>query len=151
MCIALLLLIRDLSIKLGAVLLAGDFNKAVERETPSSDERRTSPLEAAFRDANVPWPTLDVTPLWGPGGEPNGQKWPDCCGFMVLSESQNQGLFTPWLHQCCLGGHRAESHRPHLALRAVAPSQVRGAQAQARFIPCGLKVAAERSVLHTNK
>ena len=64
-CIALLLLIRDLCIKLGAVLLTGDFNNVVEQETPSGDgERRTSPLEAAFSYANVPWLTLGVTPLW---------------------------------------------------------------------------------------
>ena len=49
-CIARLLLIRDLCLKLRAVVLTGDFNKAVEREAPSGDgERRTSPLEAAFR------------------------------------------------------------------------------------------------------
>ena len=34
-CIALLLLIRDLCTKLIAVILTGDFNKAGERETPS--------------------------------------------------------------------------------------------------------------------
>ena len=69
----------------------GDYNKAVERETSSADgERRTSPLEAAFRHANIPWPTIGVTPLWRPCGEPNGKKWPHCCGFMVLPESQ------PW-------------------------------------------------------
>ena len=45
-CIAFLLLICDLCIKLGVVTLTGDFSKAVERETPSGDgERRTSPLE----------------------------------------------------------------------------------------------------------
>ena len=46
-CTALLLLIRDLCMKLGAVILTGDFNKAVERETPSGDgERRISPPSA---------------------------------------------------------------------------------------------------------
>ena len=67
-CSALLLLIRDLCLKFGAVVLTGDFNKAVERETSSSDgERRTSQMEA-------------------------GHKWPDCCRFMVLPESQSQWL-----------------------------------------------------------
>ena len=33
-----------------------------------------------------------VTPLWGPGGEPRGKKWPDCCGFVVLPASQLQWL-----------------------------------------------------------
>ena len=68
-CIALFLLIRDLCMKLGAVILAGDFNKVTERELASSgptDQRRTSPLEAAFSHASVPWPTSGVTPLWGP-------------------------------------------------------------------------------------
>ena len=91
-CIALLLLICDLCMKLGAVILTGDFNKDVESETPSGDgERRTSPLEAAFSQANIPWPTFGVTPLWGPG-ELNGRKWPHCCGFLVLPESQTQWL-----------------------------------------------------------
>ena len=87
-CIALLLLVRDFWFKLGAVVLTGDFHKAVGRETPSGDgERRTSQMEAAFRHTNIPWPTGGVTPLWDPGGEHNGKKWPDCCGFVVLPES----------------------------------------------------------------
>ena len=50
-CIALLLLIRDLCLKPGAEVLTGDFSKDVEGETPSGDfgERRISPLEAAFQ------------------------------------------------------------------------------------------------------
>ena len=82
-CIALLLLIGDLC--LAAVILTGDFNKAVARETPfGDDERRTIPLEAAFNHANIPWPTLGIALVWGPSGEPNGQKWPDCCMFLLL-------------------------------------------------------------------
>ena len=48
-CSALLLLIRDSCLKLGAVVLSGDFSKAVERDTLSGDsgDRRISPLEAA--------------------------------------------------------------------------------------------------------
>ena len=80
-------------LKLGAVVLTGEFNKAVEMETSSSDgERRTSPMEVAFRHTNVPWPAFGVTPLWGPSGEHHGHKWPDCCDFMVLPESQSQWL-----------------------------------------------------------
>ena len=55
-------------------------------------ERQISPLEAAFSHANIPWPTSGVTRLWGPGGELHGHEWPDCCGFMVLTESQSQWL-----------------------------------------------------------
>ena len=47
-CIALLLLIRDLCMELGAVILTGDFNKGAECELASSDQCRISPLEAAF-------------------------------------------------------------------------------------------------------
>ena len=68
-CIALLLLIRDLCMKLGAVIITRDLNKGAERELASSattDQRRISPLEAAFSHAKVPWPTFGVTPLWGP-------------------------------------------------------------------------------------
>ena len=90
-CIALLLLVQDPCLKLGAFVLTGDLNKVVERETPSGDgERRTSPMEAAF--TNLPWPTGGVLPLCGPCCEPNGKKWPDCCGFVVLPESQSQWL-----------------------------------------------------------
>ena len=56
----------------------------------SGDQRRISPLEAAFSYANVPWATSGVTPLWSPGGEPHGNVWPGCCGFVILPESQNQ-------------------------------------------------------------
>ena len=49
-------------------------------------------MEVAFRHTNVPWPASGVTPLWSPSGEHHGHKWPDCCGFMVLPESQSQWL-----------------------------------------------------------
>ena len=55
--------------KFGAVILTGDFNKGAERELASSaptDQRRISPLEAAFNCASVPWPASGVAPLWGP-------------------------------------------------------------------------------------
>ena len=79
-CIALLLLVRDLCLKLGAVLLPGC----------SDDERRISPLEAAFSFASVLWPSLGITPFWGPGGEPYGNKWSKCFGFVLFPESHNQ-------------------------------------------------------------
>ena len=125
-CIALLLLVRDFWLKLGAVVLTGDFYKAVGRETPSGDgERRTSQMEAAFRHTNIPRPTGGVTPLWDPGGEHNGKKWPDCCGFVVLPESQSQ-----WLNP------------RHGSIDVVL------AGTQARCIPCGLKVAPEDCTVH---
>ena len=81
-CIALLLLIRDLCLKLGVVVLTGDFTKAVERETPSSDgDRRTSPPGAAFSHANTPWPTFGI-----------GITWPDCCGFVSCPSYRVSGL-----------------------------------------------------------
>ena len=60
-CIALLLLIRDVCLKLGAVVLTGDFNNGAECElSPRCPEsqRRISPLEATFSSACAPWPTL---------------------------------------------------------------------------------------------
>ena len=80
-------------LKLGAVVLTGEFNKAVERETSCSDgERRTSPMEVAFRHTNVPWPASAVTPLRRvPVANTTVNKWPDCCGFMVLPESSLDG------------------------------------------------------------
>ena len=42
-CIALLLLIRDLCSELSAVVLTGDFDKAVERELPSWRPQWTTP------------------------------------------------------------------------------------------------------------
>ena len=93
--IALLFLIRDLCSKHSAVILTCDFNKIGKRELPagaSDCQRRISPLEAAFNHANIPWPTSGATPLWGPGGEPRGGTWLDCCGFVVLPDSQSQRL-----------------------------------------------------------
>ena len=75
MCIALLLLVRDLCLKLGAVVLTRDFIKGAERELLSrgaDDQRPISPLDAAFSFAAVPWATSGVTPLWSPGGKPHG-------------------------------------------------------------------------------
>ena len=69
-CIALLLLIRDLCTELFAVILTSDFKKGAERELASSattDQRRISPLEDAFSCANVVWPTSGATALLGRG------------------------------------------------------------------------------------
>ena len=83
-CIALLLLIRDLCIKLGAVIPTGDFNKAVNvrslRWKPPSATPTFHGLLLVSLGCGVP------------GGELHGHEWPDCCGFMVLPESQSQWL-----------------------------------------------------------
>ena len=54
----------------------------------SESQRRIIPLEAGFSSAHVPWPTLGVTPLCGPGAQPHGDKWPESCGFVILPSSQ---------------------------------------------------------------
>ena len=92
-CIALLFLLRDLCLKLGAVVLTGDCNKGAEREDLSGDsgDRRISSLEAVFSYACVPWSTSGVTPLWRSGGEPHGQVWPECCGFVIFSSRRSSG------------------------------------------------------------
>ena len=59
-CIALLLLIRDLCMKLGAVILTCDVHMGAEPELASSGstgQRRISPPEAALSPANIPAPT----------------------------------------------------------------------------------------------
>ena len=83
-CIALLLHIRDLCMKLGAVILTGNFNKAVKRETLSGDsgDRRISPIEAAFSHANIPWPTSGVTPLWRLAASPTAAHCPNAAGSL---------------------------------------------------------------------
>ena len=81
-CIALLLLIRDLCVVFWVP------SGSLPLVAPES-QRRISPLEAAFSLVRVPWPALEVTPLWGPGDEPHGDKWPKCCGFVILPESQS--------------------------------------------------------------
>ena len=93
-CTAVLLVVCDMSLKFGAVVLSGDVNKAVEREALSGDsgDRRVSSLEAANSYACVPWPTSGLTPLWGPGGEPHGEVWPECCGLVLLPKSPIQWL-----------------------------------------------------------
>ena len=57
-CIVLLLLILDLCMKLGAVILTSDVNMDAEGEvlpSGSRDQRRITPLEAAFSHACIPW------------------------------------------------------------------------------------------------
>ena len=56
-CIALMLLARGLCLRLGKILLTGDFNKDAERELRSSgteDQRRVSPMEPTFDHAATP-------------------------------------------------------------------------------------------------
>ena len=67
-CIALLLLIRDLCLKLGAVVLTSDFNKGAERELSLVAPRASAAFsrEAAFSSTLVPWPTFGGG---GGGGE----------------------------------------------------------------------------------
>ena len=68
-CLALFLLVRDLCLKLGAVVLTGNFSKAVEREGLPVD------VTVVFRHSRPPsampaFPgPLEVTQLWSPGGE----------------------------------------------------------------------------------
>ena len=49
------------------------------------------------------------------------------CGPSIIASPVAH--FTPWFYQCCLGGHRAENHKPN-----VAPLQVCGAQVQKALI-----------------
>ena len=112
-CIALLLLIRDSCMKLGAFILTGDFDKGAEREAAangSMDQRRISPLEASFNCANVPWPTSGV---WGPGGEPHGSTWPECCGFLFDQAWQ----FGQWHHLKFVGRTRRRDASPDSKFR----------------------------------
>ena len=96
-CVHCVVAPRPRHVPAAKVVLTGDFNKGAEREAlsgDSGDQRRISPLDAAFGYACVPWPASGVTPLWGPGGEPHGKVWPECCGFVILPDSQNQCLIT---------------------------------------------------------
>ena len=104
------------------------------RELPpggTDDQRRISPLEAAFGFATVPWPTSGVTPLWGPAGERHGNKWPGCCGFVKLpGHTEPVAHHASRFFRCCPCLHRPEDHGPNLALRAVDAHQSRRPQAQ---------------------
>ena len=91
MCIALLLLVRDLCLKLGAVVLTRDFIKGAERELLSrgaDDQRPISPLDAAFSFAAVPWATSGVTPLWRPAARAKAISGRSA----MLPDTQNQWL-----------------------------------------------------------
>ena len=114
MCIVLLLVTRDLCLKLGAVVLTGDFNKAVERETLSDDsgDRRISPPEAAFSYACVPWPTSG---------------WQQMAG--VLRSRHVARAAEPVAHPATRFvrrpfRQRSQAHRPAVARRAVASPQI---------------------------
>ena len=137
--------LRDLGMKLGAVILADVSTWPLNVKTPSGDldERQNSPLEAAFSHTNIPWPTSGVIPLWVPGGEPRGHKWPDCCRFMVLPESQSQWLILRYGSINVILADVGLTATDNLAQRTVAPPQVCRTQTQARCIPCGRKVARD--------
>ena len=84
----------DPRLALSAVALTGDFNKAVERELPAGEpngQRRLSSIDEAFNHVSNRRLTLGVSPLWGPGAEPHGHKWPDCCGFVVFPTRSASG------------------------------------------------------------
>ena len=130
-CIALLLLIRDLCLKLGAVVLTGDFSKAVEGETPSGDfgERRISQLEAACSDVNIPWPTSGVSPQ-------SQSQWIIMRHGSINVVPSDVGL-------------RATDK--NLALRTVAPPQVCGGRKGRRDVSPADSNSRQKIVLHTNK
>ena len=70
------------------------LSKAVERELPAGDsngQRSLSAVEAAVNRASIPWSTHGVSPLRGPGAEPDGHRWPDCCGLVVLPTRNASG------------------------------------------------------------
>ena len=134
--------------KLGAVILTGDFTKGAERELASSaptDQCRISPLEAAFSCANVSWPTAGVTPLWGSSGEPHG-----CIvsrmfrfGHAPRIEKKTVADYAPRVNQCRPGVHWVEDHGPNLACRAMAPRPVCGPQTQEGRVAGRLDIPAE--------
>ena len=51
-------------------------------------------FDVAFNHVSNRRLTLGVSPLWGPGAEPHGHKWPDCCSCVVLPDLQCQWLVT---------------------------------------------------------
>ena len=59
-----------------------------------------------------------VTPLYCPGGEPHGNVWPWCCGFVVFAEAQSQWPVARHLrarrrrlcHRQLPGGERQRDH-----------------------------------------
>ena len=65
MCMNLILLVRCLSLKEGALLLTGDFN---EWRAARQKNNQIAPIVAAFSRASVPWPSRGCRPLWVPGG-----------------------------------------------------------------------------------
>ena len=94
-CIALLLLIRDVCFKRGGVVLTGDFNKGAKRElplvAPTVSVEFLHSRQPSGRRA-FPGPLWWVTPLWGPRAEPHGDKWPESFGFVILPGSQSKWL-----------------------------------------------------------
>ena len=81
--------------------------------------------------------------------KPNGKKWPDCCGFVVLPESQSQWLIL----------RRGSIDVVPAAIRLKATDQTwhyeqwphlkfAGSTRRPRCIPYGLHVAPESCALH---
>ena len=117
-CIARLLLIRDLCMKLGAVVLTGDFNKAIERETPSGDgERRTSlPKNRGilYPITRVSWRLLFqcgswVFPYWRLLSSSHWYSWRRSWRNQGCQVSVISSLITPLLRRflsCCLSHKR---------------------------------------------
>ena len=89
-CIGLLLLIRDLCLKLGAVVLTGDFHKGAERELPVSFAFPCSKQPSARHV--FPVPPWRLRRCGDPALSPMVIKWPACCGFVILPGSQNELL-----------------------------------------------------------
>ena len=134
-CIALFLLIRDVCLKLGAVVLTGDFNNGAECELSPrcyETQRRISPLEAAFSFCVRPLAYLGVPPQWGSGDEPHRNTWSECCGFLILPESQREWLIMKhWSFNVKRAEPWPQIKRPNLALRTLVSSQLRRPQTQA--------------------
>ena len=102
-CIALLLLVRDLCLKLGAVVLTGDFNKGAECELSpggTDDRRRTSPAQGSFYLCQCSLAHFRRHAVVGLDGDSHGNKRPECCGFATLEGCTTSNVWTLYEMGC---------------------------------------------------
>ena len=109
------------------------FTGSSRLDTPTDNavSRRLKRPSITPASRNRHWACRDCAEL-------HGNKWPDCCGFVVLPDPQCQWLITRH------GEHGAEDHGSNLAPRAMVPPQICETQTEEGRVPGWLEVPAER-------
>ena len=149
--IPFLLLIRDLCMKLGVLILTGDFDKGAERELASSTNRPASDLSArrSLQPCQCSVTYFGCYATVGSRRRVSKLHVPRMLRFCRAPRIGKPVVdYAPRVHQRRPCNHWVEDHGPNLALRAVAPPPVFRPQTQEGRVSGRLEIPAEVFAAH---